>query len=167
MKTITFQFSQSDTSSEKFLDRLVTKGIDKLTRSEISHVDFVTPEGTLIGAHITGGVQERPADYEKFGLRIQVIVPVTDWQQTAALEYARSKIGTKYDAEDILGIAIGDSRLHEAKDLICSCLGSNIVDNEKFRIVWVAKDHWLVTPDELRMVLTSQPGAAEKRIEGQ
>jgi hypothetical protein len=166
MNLITFQFSRPDTNSEKFLNRLITEGIDKLTRAEISHVDFVTPEGTLIGAHIEGGVQERPADYAKFGLRIRVTFPVTDDQADAALAYARSKIGTRYDAEGILGIAIGDSRLHNAHDLICSCLGSNIVDNEQYRIVWVANDHWLVTPNELRMVLTSQPGATEERIQG-
>jgi hypothetical protein len=164
--TLTFQFSSPALSSEKLLDRMVTEGIEKLTRGEISHVDYVTPQGTLIGAHLNGGVQERAADYEKFGLRIRVTVPVTAEQAAAALAYARSKIGTSYDAEDILGIAIGDSRLHDAHDLICSCLAANILDNEIYRIYRVAKVHWQVSPEELRFALTMLPGAVEERIEG-
>jgi hypothetical protein len=33
-------------------------------------------------------------------------------------------------------------------------------------IVRIAKDHWQVSPEELRMVLASQPGATEVRIVG-
>ncbi len=167
MTTITFQFSRPDYTSENLCGRGVTIGIEKLTRSEISHVDFVTPEGTLIGAHSDGGVQERPADYEKFGLRIRVTIPVSEANAQAALAYARSKIGTKYDHKDIVGIALGDARLYDPKELICSCFGANIVDNEVFRIIRIAKDHWQVSPEELRIALTAQPGAVEERIEGQ
>lgn len=166
MKTITFQFSRPDFTSERLADRIISEGICKETRSEICHVDFVTPDGTLIGAHINGGVQERKPDYEKFGLRIQVTIPATEDQAAAALAYARSKIGTAYDSKDIAGIAFGDARLHDSSKLICSCLGSDIVDNSQYRIVRVAKDHWQVSPEELRIALTAFPGAVEKRIEG-
>jgi hypothetical protein len=169
MPKLIFQFSRPDFNRETFKDRMVSEGITKLTRSEICHVDFVTsdsPDATLIGAHIDGGVQERPANYETWGLRIRVSIPVTDAQAAQALSFARSKIGTPYDAEDILGIAIGDSRLHDAQGLICSCLASNILDNPQYQIVPCKKDHWQINPEELRFGLGFVAGSTEERIEG-
>lgn len=163
MANVTLQFSRPDFGSERSWDRLISEGICKETRSEICHVDVMAPEGTLIGAHIGGGIQERPNDYEKWGLRIRVTVPASDEQAAAFHAYVRSMIGTPYDVKDILGIALGDSRLHDAGRMICSGFASVAID-EKSHIVRVAKDHWQVSPEELRIALTAVPGAVEERI---
>lgn len=79
---------------------------------------------------------------------------------------AQSFVGTSYDVKDILGIAIANANLHDAHKLICSGAAAELLDNDQYRIVRIAKDHWQVSPEELRMVLTSQPGATEERIQG-
>lgn len=164
MPSVTFQFSRPDLNSESLTDKIISEGIMKETRSEISHVDLITDKGTLLGAHIGGGIMERPNDYMVFGLRIQVAIPVMDEQLSKALTYARSMIGTSYDSMSIYGIAFGDARLHDTKKLICSSFHTLTV--REAAIVVVAKDAWQVSPEELRMVLTAIPGAVEKRIDG-
>jgi hypothetical protein len=165
MASVTLQFSRPDLEKEKWSQRIVSEGIMKETRSEICHVDIVTPEGTLIGAHIEDGIRERQPDYQAWGLRIRVTIPATEEQAAKLYAYARSMIGTPYDSKDILGIALGDARLHDSAKMICSGFASEAIDTQS-GIVRVAKDHWQVSPEELRMVLASQPGAVEQRIEG-
>lgn len=169
MKTVTFQFSRPDFASENPWDRMVSEGICKMTRSEICHVDLVVPKDdgsyTLMGAHSAGGYQERAADYQKFGLRIRVSIPCTDEQAEAIYAGAREMIGTPYDTRDIEGIAFGNAALHEEGKLICSGAATVLVD-EKAKLLRIAKDHWQVSPEELRIALTAQPGAVEERIEG-
>ena len=162
--TLTFQFSRPDLETESLINKVISVGIMKDTRSEISHVDLMTDEGTLIGAHIGDGIQERAHDYMKFGLRILVKIPVSDEQKTKALVYARSMIGTSYDSLSICGIAFGDARLHDTSKLICSSFHTLTV--REANIVRVAKDAWQVSPEELRLVLTAMVGAEETRIEG-
>jgi hypothetical protein len=147
------------------MDRMVSEAICKQTRSEICHVDIVMPSGTLIGAHIRDGIQERPHDYEAWGLRIRVTLEVPQAKADALYSYARSMVGTKYDAADIVGIALGDARIHEDGRMICSQFAA-LASDEKSNIVRVRKDKWQVSPEELRLVWASQPGAIEERIAG-
>jgi hypothetical protein len=163
--TVTLQFSTPDLAHQNFQDRLVSTGIKKMTRSEISHVDLVMPDGTLLGAHMTNGIQRRPADYEKFGLRIRVTVPASDPQQAAFYGYALSMTGTPYDVETIVGIATGDARKHTPGKMICSEFAAYAVDDHS-GICRVAKDKWQVSPEELRIALMALPGAVEERIIG-
>jgi hypothetical protein len=164
MSFLTFQFSRPDLAKSSFVDKIISTGIMKETRSEISHVDLLTADGTLIGAHIDSGIRERPGNYTEFGLRIRVTIPVTQEQADRALAYARRMIGTPYDTLSICGIAFGDARLHDATKLICSTF--HVLTVRAANIVVVAKDAWQVCPEELRLILTAIPGAVEKRIEG-
>ena len=82
----------------------ISFAIRKVTRSLISHVDLGTPEGTWIGAHAIGGVQERPADYCKPTWTRTYDLKVGDAQLAKALSIARAKIGSKYDFATTLGI---------------------------------------------------------------
>lgn len=163
MTTVALQFSRPEFSSEGFMNRLVSQAICKETRSEICHVDILTPNGTLIGAHAQGGIQERSPDYEKWGLRIRVILQVPEEKARAFYGYVRSMIGTPYDQKDILGIALGDARIHQDGRMICSQFGA-LASDDKSGIVLVDKDKWQVSPEELRMVWSSQPGATRQRI---
>jgi hypothetical protein len=169
MATVTFQFSRPDLSCETTWNRVVSEGICKMTRSEICHVDLVDIKAdgsyTLLGAHIDGGFQERGPDYQKWGLRIRVTVPCSDEQEAMVCAAAHAMIGTPYDTADIEGIAFGNSALHVDGKLICSGAGSILID-EKSKILRVAKVHWQVSPEELRIAMTAFPGAVETRIEG-
>lgn len=91
-----------------------------LTGSLFSHVEFGTPEGTWIGAHIVGGVQERAADYCKPKLEYVYDVPCTDAQLADHLRWMRSQVGSKYDVTDIIGLALQVRKLHRMHEYICS-----------------------------------------------
>lgn len=160
---VTLQFSRPDFASESFMDRAVSEAICKETRSEICHVDIMTPAGTLIGAHAQGGIQERPADYEKWGLRLRVSLQVRSAQAQSFYDYAHSMIGTRYDQKDILGIALGDARIHVDGRMICSQFGA-LASDDKSNIVRVDKDKWQVSPEELRLIWSAQPGAMRERL---
>lgn len=64
-----------------------------------SHVEAVMPEGTLLGAHLQGGVQNRPADYDatEWTREEVVAVPATEAQTAAFHEFMRAEIGKPYD----------------------------------------------------------------------
>ena len=162
---ITLQFSCPDLASESALQRIITDGIIKETRSEICHVDIETPEGTLIGAHIEDGIRERPHDYQAWGIRLRYTIPTSQEQAELALAYARRMIGTAYDVRSIFGICLGDARLHDASRLICSSFAATAVDDAS-GIVKVDKVKCLVSPEELRMVVAAVVGAVFVRVDG-
>jgi hypothetical protein len=161
---IILQFSRPDDAQRDAHSRMISAAICKVTRSEICHVDIEMPEGTLIGAHIEDGIQERPANYQAWALRIRVAVPATEAQQKDVYDFARRKIGTEYDVESIMGIAAGDARFHDPNKLICSSFLKLAVDAP--RVVRVAKDYWQVSPEELRIAATATYGAIEQRVVG-
>jgi uncharacterized protein YycO len=94
--------------------------IRKLTGSLFSHVEFGTPEGTWIGAHIEDGIQERASDYCSPTREYVYEIPVTLEQQTEALAWMRSKIGTKYNTLDIVGLALQARSMRSPNNYICS-----------------------------------------------
>ena|ERR1700744_1986814 len=98
---------------------VISDAIRLVTFSEWSHTEIMTDEGTYIGAHSDGGVQERPADYTKVSRERRYSIPVSDWAQEEIMKFARSKIGTPYDFEDIAGLFLHHD-LTEKKTEICS-----------------------------------------------
>jgi hypothetical protein len=69
-----------------------------------THAEAVMPDGTLLGAHVDGGVQARPADYDKGKFTRDLIVPIAVDDATAQVFHAflSSQIGKPYDIEAIL-----------------------------------------------------------------
>lgn len=98
----------------------VGAAIRRLTGSLFQHVEFGTPDGTWIGAHDDGGIQERAADYAVYTREYVYEIPCTQAQQDSLLAWARSKIGTKYNFLDILGLLIQNRTLHSPNRFICS-----------------------------------------------
>lgn len=98
----------------------VSAAIRYLTGSLFSHVEFGTPQGTWIGAHIGGGIQERPANYCTPSLEYVYEIPCTAEEQASGLAWMRSKIGTKYNVLDIIGLALQIRSLTRAGHDICS-----------------------------------------------
>jgi hypothetical protein len=100
---------------------LVSDAIAFTTNSLFSHVEFGTPDGTWLGAHAGGdGIQERPADYCSPALEMVYAIPCTDEQVKGLLTWARSKVGTPYNYEDIIGLLVHDRLMNQRGRDICS-----------------------------------------------
>lgn len=125
----------------------VSDVISALTGSLFDHVEFGTPEGTWIGARDQGGVQERAADYCSPVREYVYEIPSTDEEQIDLLAWARAKIGTPYNFEDIAGLALQVRALNNPKEDICSefcCVGLlktfgaervlNVLENWAYRV---------------------------------
>jgi hypothetical protein len=97
----------------------VSWAIRRATFSEFSHVEIETDRGTFIGAHSSGGVQERPGDYSKPSFERRYAIPVTPEQHGLIMAFAEGKIGTAYNFEDIAGLLIHDNMTSPDR-LICS-----------------------------------------------
>jgi hypothetical protein len=98
----------------------VSAAIRKITGSLFSHVEFGTPEGTWIGAHLGGGIEERPADYCSPAREYVYEIPCTEEVEADALKWMRAKIGTKYNTLDILGLMLHTRSLTGPGQYICS-----------------------------------------------
>jgi|SRR6185312_2394982 len=98
----------------------VGEAIRRLTGSLFQHVEFGTPEGTWIGAHDRGGIQERPADYCECTREYVYAIRCSDRQLSDLMTWARHKIGTKYNFADIAGLLLEARGLTSPGRLICS-----------------------------------------------
>jgi uncharacterized protein YycO len=80
---------------------IVSAGIRWFTWSNVSHVDFVTPEGKFLGSRLDGGVRVREPGYARFAYteryRIDTPYEATIWSA------AYSQIGKPYDWKGIVG----------------------------------------------------------------
>src|SRR5437016_3113271 len=88
-----------------------------------SHVEAVTPEGKYLGAHMDGGVQARPADYDagQFVRELFVELPADAATTAAFYHYLNAVIGEPYDFGAIAGFVTHlDLRLKHR--VICSAL---------------------------------------------
>lgn len=72
-----------------------------------SHVDTVMPDGSLLGARLSGGVQIRPANYLGTEKVLQVAIPAGDAQTDAYYRGVTAEIGKPYDMTGILGFLTG------------------------------------------------------------
>lgn len=130
----------------------VSDAIKVVSRApSISHVEFLTPEGTYIGAHAPGGIQERPASYCVPVWERRYSLPATEDASTALIAEARSLIGTKYDLADILGLVF-QSGLHDPTRLICSEFVYRLLAKHVRLMLNVLPDHdYAVTPEMLHL----------------
>lgn len=87
---------------------LIADGIAFYMDSLWDHVEFGTPEETWLGAHAGSGVQERFAAYMIPVRERRYALPVTDAQLAQVMSWGRSKIGTPYNYEDIVGLFLHD-----------------------------------------------------------
>lgn len=83
------------------------------TQGELSHVDAVMPDGSLLGARSDrvggepSGVYIRPCDYANFALRIGFTIKATKVQEAKFYAFLKSQIGKPYDKTAIWGFVIG------------------------------------------------------------
>lgn len=130
----------------------VSDGIDFVTNSLIDHTEIETEIGTYIGARDAGGVEERAADYCIPTWERRYSIPCTDEQLAQIMFYARSKIGTKYDFTDIVGLLFHDRQLNSPDKLICSTFVLSSAQAGGLGMLNVLPEFdYLITPETLHL----------------
>lgn len=99
---------------------LISRLIRFVTYANFSHVEIGLPDGTWLGAHSSGGVRIRPANYMTPSLERVYSLQVTESQYDAATKYAKGQIGTTYSFLDIAVIMFRSSFRRVPHGLICS-----------------------------------------------
>jgi len=91
------RFVEQKTGIFKWLMRLAQYG------NGLCHVDAETPEGTYIGAHLLGGVQEFKPGYDTgFKEEIFINIKCTKEQEDKFLKFIRSHLHEPYDPISIV-----------------------------------------------------------------
>lgn len=122
--------------------------------SYIDHAEALNRTSTgYIGAHAGIGVQDLPLDWAK-GIvwERRYAIPVTDEQYEAIMGFLESKIGTRYDYADILGILFHDRRIDNPRRVMCSALQYEALCTGGLAALNVLKEFaHLVTPETLHL----------------
>src|SRR5262249_45605325 len=86
-----------------------------------THVEAKMPDGTLLGAHIDGGVQARAADYDqgKFSRELYVEIPAGEFVEERFHDFLRSQVGKPYDVITIAGL-VAQRNWQQPDSWICS-----------------------------------------------
>jgi hypothetical protein len=130
----------------------VSRAIAWVTGSLFSHVEFGTPQGTWIGAHARGGVQERARNYCQPVREYVYDLPCTKALSDELLRHARSAIGTPYNYRDILGILFHARRVTSPSRVICSQFCTEMLLRVGIRPLNVLPDYChLITPETLHL----------------
>lgn len=135
-------------------DGFVSAGIRWVTDSLFSHVEFGTPDGTWIGAHAGGGIQERAANYCNPKREYYYEIPCTAAQMATHLARIRAAIGTRYNLADIAGIALRIRRLTTPGHKMCAqfCTGELLAIFPAREVLNVLPEFtYLVTPEMLHL----------------
>jgi hypothetical protein len=83
-----------------------------------THVEAIMPDGTWLGAHLDGGVQARPAEYDKATRTRELIIELDDAAaiyrtvvgpsfEGAFHAFLRAQIGKPYDTGAVIGLGVG------------------------------------------------------------
>ena len=125
-----------------------------------SHVEAVTPDGKYLGAHVDGGVQARPADYDKgqFDHDLFVNLAADDVMTDKFYHYLNAVIGEPYDFGAIAAfITHLDQR--EKHHVICSALQSLALSPAPgcgWFENWLSVPAHRISPRDLLMVISGR-----------
>jgi hypothetical protein len=137
---------------------LVSDGIRFAEDYPYSHVEAVTPWGTYLGAHAAGGVLDRPNNYDKGKFSAEKFIELVDTAVGAdALFYAflKTKIGTPYDYESILGF-VSRLDLHKTGEVICSALQAIALRRCRYFQFPLAVHAHEISPRDLALMLSAR-----------
>jgi hypothetical protein len=122
-----------------------------------THVETLMPDGTLLGAHASGGVQARPKEYDrgKFSKQLFVSIPATPEQTDRFNTFLRAQIGKPYDFEAIIGI-VAQRDWRKDKAWMCSELVAAGLCQDKVGIFppHLAIEFNHVTPRDLLLIVS-------------
>ncbi len=130
----------------------ISTGIRWVTYSDFSHVELGLPDGTWLGAHASGGVQIRLANYMIPSLERVYALPVSDLAYAQGLDYAKSKIGTTYSVSDIGRIFFRSHATKSPHGLICSWFVIDTLNTAGlYPLNVLANYNFKITPDMLHL----------------
>ncbi|MDE2469768.1 MAG: hypothetical protein KGL35_13780 [Bradyrhizobium sp.] len=92
---------------------LGSQAIEWFSQGQVSHVDCVLEDGSLLGARndvvmgIPAGVQIRPASYIGNDKAVRAVLPAPTSMIQDFYDYVRAQIGKPYDMEAILAFVAG------------------------------------------------------------
>ena len=88
-----------------------------------THVEALMPDGTLLGAHLDGGVMPRGVGYDKTTMARELYVSLPNTAETFVADkfhdFLRAQIGKPYDALAIAGFVL-DRDWRETDSWFCS-----------------------------------------------
>ena len=121
-----------------------------------SHVECLTSDNTLLGAHVDGGVQARKRDYDtgKFTKEEFVNLPLNNTMTTKFLEFLNNQIGKPYDLSAITAFVVGRN-WRETDSWFCSELQAAALENSGwFNTLATEVNH--ITPRDLRLIISGR-----------
>ena len=146
MGAIRFQYVAAASVSSWLIERFGGSPGD-----EFSHVDYVMPDGSLLGARddvidgVPAGVRIRKQGYEKWRRREVLSLAVPADVAGAAMRFAVRQIGDPYDQDAIVGFAFNRVR-HAENHWICSALATGIVQAVNYWTDLIVRP-WQVAPN--------------------
>lgn len=136
-----------------------------------THAEAVMPDGSLLGAHLAGGVQIRPAGYDKATMTREAIIElwlapnnvfaVEDAMTRTAWDFLNAQVGKPYDTTAIAGLAL-DRDWRETDSWFCSELMTAALEACGYLPRLAAADNH-ISPRDLLLVLSGRiaiPNAA-------
>lgn len=86
-----------------------------------THAEALMPDGRLLGARFSGGVQARAHDYDagKFDQELFLTIKTTEAQEAAFYDFLRAQVGKKYDWRAIVSF-FGSRDWQEPDSWFCS-----------------------------------------------
>ena len=147
-------------------DSLVTAAIQRAEYGFwVTHVEALMPDGTLLGAHIDGGVQARPRDYDKGHFKRELFVKIDATPDSCDRFHAflRAQLGKPYDTSAI--VAFIAARDWQAKDSwFCSELqAAALVDCGWFASP-LATEFNHITPRDLLLTVSGRVAITTKEV---
>ena len=126
-----------------------------------THTEAVMPDGTLLGAHLDGGVQARQVGYDKTTAKRELIVELPILPSIANFKiedifynFLVAQLGKPYDLTALAGAAF-DRNWHKANSWFCSELIAAALEDCKYIYPLAAIDSH-VSPRDLLLVLSGR-----------
>jgi hypothetical protein len=127
-----------------------------------THVEAVMPDGTLLGAHLVGGVQARLVGYDKAEMTRELFVELHAADATIYAPdienvfyiFLRTQLGKPYDTEAVLGLGVGRN-WRNADSWFCSELIAAALETCGYLPRLSAADNH-ISPRDLLLVLSGR-----------
>jgi hypothetical protein len=130
-----------------------------------SHVEALMPDGTLLGAHIDGGVQARPRDYDKGQFTREVFVDIEAAPDVCDRFHAflREQLGKPYDTTAIFAF-VAARDWQEKDSWFCSELQAAALVACGWFVTPLATEFNHITPRDLLLIVSGRVAVATKEV---
>jgi hypothetical protein len=125
---------------------------------DVSHVEAVMADGSIIAALMGEGVCHKPGDYDQVSTEqifVDIIMPFHN--QDRWREYLLSRVGRPYDFEAIAGEAL-HINLRRRGGFLCSALQTLALRVARFFPRPLSVPSHEITPRDLLLILSAMPG---------